>query len=184
MAAKLTTRQPETALQKFIIEHINKSNLGCYVFRCKNTGTYDPTIGIFRKGSTDKGIPDIIGTAKNGRSIYIEVKVTPKSGNCVPSMIKIEQKTFLTRMKSLGAIVGVAWDYSDAFDIIADNEEMYKRKQRTFYYDLNMEFKNAKRKTKERDPIKRHVSVFTATLEDPKPLADGKCEAPKDDPTI
>jgi hypothetical protein len=46
---------------------------GGYAFRVNNMGVYDAKRGVYRKGGTVKGIPDIIGLI-DGRFIGIEIK--------------------------------------------------------------------------------------------------------------
>lgn len=162
--------QGETVLQKQIVEFINKTKiLGAKVFRIKNGGTYDPTAGVFRKASTEPGIPDIIGVAANGRGIFIEVKMPDKFGRGRPSKISQDQKDFLMEMFNRGAIVGVAWDMSDAFDIIACDEEKYPRKERTWYFNVNRESSYGKKGTKVSDPVARIIASDTPKAQEKIP---------------
>lgn len=46
---------------------------GGYAFRVNNMGVYDAKRGVYRKGGTVKGIPDVIGLI-DGRFIGIEIK--------------------------------------------------------------------------------------------------------------
>jgi hypothetical protein len=127
----LGRRQNENTLQREIVKYINETpQLGAYVSRIKNMGTFDPNGGFFRKNGTEKGIPDIIGVKQGGRAIFIEVKMPTNDGRCRP--LSKEQVEYLMRCHEMGAIVGVAYDVSDAFDIVADHPTKYPRKDRTY----------------------------------------------------
>lgn len=116
----------ENTLQREIVQFLNdRSGFGCKVSRIKNGGTWDPNARAFRKNNAEIGIPDIIGCTRDGRAIFIEVKM--KVGS-----VKKEQVAYLNDRLKLGAICGVAYDISDAQDIILDNEQKYPRKDRTF----------------------------------------------------
>lgn len=131
-------KQNENALQRQIVEFINeRSNLGCKISRIKNMGTFDPKGGFFRSNGMEKGIPDIIGCNKDGRGIFIEVKMFRKghkAGQELPIAPNDTQCEYLTEMDKRGAIVGVAYNPGDAFDIIADNPHKYPRNKRTYIF--------------------------------------------------
>lgn len=70
----------------------------------------------------------IVGTARDGRAIWIYPANTKKS---------MHPKDVMAHMRlqaKLGAIVGIAYDTSDAFDIVIDRPLEYKRKARTYGY--------------------------------------------------
>jgi putative heme degradation protein len=82
---------------------------GCYAWKNQSVGIFDPTKGIYRKNNsrfTAKGSSDILGIYK-GKMICFEVKSA--KGRVSP-----EQKVFLGRMESLGAITAVVRSVDDA----------------------------------------------------------------------
>lgn len=127
----MSRRQNENSLQRDIVNFLNQSDLGCIVSRIKNQGTYDPTVGAFRRNSMEKGIPDIIGCTKDGKAIFIEVKMLSVEGKAPPLSNQF-QKEYLKERAKRGAIVGFAYDINDARDIVADDPENYPRKDRTY----------------------------------------------------
>jgi VRR-NUC domain. len=145
-------RYNENTLQRNIVEHLNtRSNLGCAVSRIKNGGTYDPIRKIFRSNNTEKGIPDIMGCTKDGIAVFIEVKMA--NGKLSP-----EQTEYLIERSKRGAIVGVAYDIGDAFDIVVNDPINYPRKDRTFGNKklraiLAQDEASAKKQRKSRDPL-------------------------------
>lgn len=166
--------QEESKLQREIVEYLNGiSGLGCYVIRLKNAATYDPTSGVFRANTTIKGIPDIIGTAKNGQSIYIEVKMLGPNGQPKGYPSK-EQKELLSKLAEMTPFVGVAYDMGDAYDIVANDPERYPRKLRTYSYDSNRkkwERSNGTRKTatKTKDPVRKIIDLSGPAEPEPAP---------------
>lgn len=125
------SRYNENSLQREIVEYLNgRSGLGCKVSRIKNGGTYDPIRKAFRSNNAEKGIPDIIGCTKNGKAIFIEVKMLTVNGELKP--IRKEQVDYLGDMADRNALVGIAYDLGDAFDIVVDDPVKYPRKDRTY----------------------------------------------------
>lgn len=120
----------------------NRSPLGCRVKRTKKEPYYDYTDRRFHNHPDWAGSlrTTIEGTARDGRSIFIEYLV---GGN--PKFRRPAKKTrgFMQEMERLGAIVGVAFDYGDVFDIIQGT----KRKKRTLRF--REEELYGKRKTEE-----------------------------------
>ncbi len=70
----------------------------------------------------------IVGTSKAGRAIWIYPANTKRA------MHPINVMAFMREQEKLGAIVGIAYDTCDAFDIVIDRPLEYKRKDRTYGY--------------------------------------------------
>lgn len=68
----------------------------------------------------------ISGTASDGRAIWLYPANTKRSHHPVNVM------AFMLAQEKLGAIVGIAYDTSDAFDIVRDRPLEYPRKGRTY----------------------------------------------------
>lgn len=112
-------------------ENINKAilwanrsdDLGCRIRRNKNRhfGFEERLFNEHFHESTN-----IEGTSKDGKSIYIEFWPPESNKKKIPKL----RQEFMLEMEGLGAIVGMAFDYFDVYDII----KCGKRKKRTFYY--------------------------------------------------
>ena len=79
-----------------------------YFWKNHTTGIFDPRRGVFRKlgGYAIKGVSDIIGIYK-GRMVCLEVK-------SATGKLRPEQKSFLEKMKELGAITAVVRSWPEA----------------------------------------------------------------------
>tara|TARA_R110000868_G_scaffold242882_4_gene498489 strand:+ start:1848 stop:2333 length:486 start_codon:yes stop_codon:yes gene_type:complete len=155
----MSRKQNENSLQRDIVEYLNeRSGLGCIVSRIKNTGTYDPVRKCFRKNQTEKGIPDIIGCSKDGKAIFIEVKMGEHA------QISKEQLEYLKARAEKGAIVGFAHSLSDAFDIIVSDPINYPRKDRTYGRNKHREALGGEAK-KKTDPNNKNPLHFISRLD-------------------
>lgn len=101
---------------------LNRSPLGCKVRRVKADKIYDY---VDRRYRGPKEFTNIQGTAKDGRSIYIQYM-----RNVRFARPRKKKRKFMQEMEKLGAIVGTAYNYSDVWEII----EGKSRNPRTFYY--------------------------------------------------
>lgn len=109
-----------------IISDLNKSSLGCKLYRNKHTKNGFDIIDrkFHHETEAQNGMRvDIHGTAKDGRSIYICFQKTKRK-------LSPKKRAFLQEMEKMNCLVGTAYDYSDCFDIIQDT----RRKKRTFEY--------------------------------------------------
>lgn len=106
------------------VKWANRSSLGCKIKRNKSDKYYD--YADRRWCNLHDPTPNLSGTAKDGRAIYIHY-IVAKSQRATPSIAK---KKFMQEMEELGCIVGVAYSYGDVWDIIQDE----KRNPRTFNY--------------------------------------------------
>lgn len=88
------------------------SDAGCLVWR-QDTGAYKAPDGRLIRYGLCKGSSDIIGVAKDGRFLAVEVKT--ETGRVSP-----EQVQFLDAVKRAGGRAGVARSVSDAIRIALD----------------------------------------------------------------
>lgn len=80
-------------------------------------------------GGSVAGLPDVLGVARGGRLVAVEVKrpelVELRGGEprriARPGKLRPEQAEFLRRLEERGALVCVAWDESDV-DRLLDGE--------------------------------------------------------------
>lgn len=98
----------ETDLMNLI--RIEVSKAGHKIFRT-NVGKIKMADGRWFDTGLPKGHSDLYGFRKDGRIFYIEVKVRPNKPT-------YEQLQFLDAMRKAGALGGVAYNISDAFEII------------------------------------------------------------------
>lgn len=107
----MTEKQIETE----ILTQLNRLE---HTFCWKNhtMGVYDPMRRTFRKlsGFAIRGVSDILGIHK-GRMICLEVK-------SAKGRLRPEQKEFLDKMTSLGAVCGVVRSWPDALAVLKVRE--------------------------------------------------------------
>jgi hypothetical protein len=118
-------------LQKQIIEHLNASDLGCFVFRLKNAPFYDAMQNEFLPDNIQRDFPHVFGWARDGKVIVINVKHWDKRTKNVkrPS---VAEKAFLQRAAENSPYVGVAYSLEDAYNIVKNNQETHPREIRTW----------------------------------------------------
>lgn len=105
------------------VRWLNRSPLGCRVERIKSNRLFD---AIDRKETHSlRHLPNIRGTTKDGKAIWIERIISSQD---VPARAK--KRKFMQEEAERGAVVGCAYDYGDAYDIVAG----LKRKKRTFNF--------------------------------------------------
>lgn len=130
-------KQTESVLQRTIVQALRKGGRG-YYWRVRNGATFDPTRGIFRSNTAEKGIPDICGYREDGKSVFIECKYLEKVENRKKLTFKVkiseEQKEFLYRAYKSGCLAGVAYNLEDAIAIVENDYERYPRHPRTFCF--------------------------------------------------
>ena len=90
----------EFGIRDLIIEYLEKKNIFCWLDR---QVVRKPTKGT---SSKSKGVPDILGILPDGTFLGIEVKT--EDGKVRP-----EQKVFIERAQSLGAMCFVARSLDD-----------------------------------------------------------------------
>lgn len=78
-------------LTKDILRVVNMQP-NCIAYRINNVGVWDEAKQVYRKGNTEKGIPDIFGSFK-GRMLAIEVKTgkDKMSGDQLARKFEIEK---------------------------------------------------------------------------------------------
>jgi hypothetical protein len=78
---------------------------GAAAYRINNVGIWDAKRGVYRKGGTVKGIPDIIGVL-DGRFIGIEIKYGTDRQSA-------DQKVVEAEIQSAGGVYFIAKTYLD-----------------------------------------------------------------------
>lgn len=79
---------------------------GFFVWRQNNVGVYDAKRGVYRSGTTMRGVSDILGLHEGtGRMIAVEVK----AGKDTTSDYQV---AFLQRIENAGGIAIVARDFT------------------------------------------------------------------------
>lgn len=69
---------------------------GCVAYRINNVGVWDAAKQVHRKGNTEKGIPDILGSVR-GRMLAVEVK----AGRDKMSLDQLHRKAEIERAGGL-----------------------------------------------------------------------------------
>lgn len=79
-------------------------------------GVYDPMRKTFRRlsGFAIRGVSDILGI-HNGKMICLEVK-------SAKGRLRPEQREFLEKMTSLGAVCGVVRNWSEALSVLSGSK--------------------------------------------------------------
>lgn len=167
---KVPKRQQETVEVKSYIKFLNDNNFG-FFYRVKSAGTFDPVRKTFRKNTELVGIPDIVGfTNKPAIPAYIEAKrvinVESKKKLIFSAKITMEQKDFLLRAHRAGCIAGVAFNLKDVISIVSQDQVLFPRHPRTFFFLPLEELKAyaeeyraliAAHAASAQDPVVRHV---------------------------
>lgn len=134
---KARGKQPETPLQRLIVQGLNVSGLG-YFFRIRNGATWNAARGQYLSNVTEKGIPDVHGFLKSGQAVYIEVKyietLHKKKKLIFNVKISLEQIVWLLRAHRAGCRTGVAFCLEDAVAIAMADEKRYPRHPRTYCF--------------------------------------------------
>lgn len=86
----------------------------CY--RINNVGVYDSKRGVYRKGGTRKGIPDIIGVI-NGRFYGVEIKFGRDRQSADQRVIELE-------IQSAGGVYFIATSFADYAQKMSDVEQI------------------------------------------------------------
>lgn len=132
-------RQKETVNVRAWVKALNALGVG-FFWRVKNTGTFDPTRGFFRKDmSTDfVAIPDICGYLHSGRAVFIEAKYregVEKMKKLIFSVkISDKQKEFLRDAYHRNCYAGVAFTLDDCIAIVRNDPTRYVRHPRTWCF--------------------------------------------------
>jgi len=108
---KSTASLSERQIESEILLKLNQLP-NTYAWKNHSMGVYDPMRNTFRRlsGFAIKGVSDILGIHQ-GKMLCLEVK--SEKGRVRP-----EQRAFLDRMSSLGAICGVVRSWQDAQDAL------------------------------------------------------------------
>lgn len=110
--------KPEKILQNIVLKYLHAHGVFCWAQ--KNGGTYDPVQGVFRRNTTMKGVPDILGVIpSDGRILAIELK--SKTGRVSP-----EQRAFLDQIVKDGGVAGVARSIDEVKQILGCINEATK----------------------------------------------------------
>ena len=88
------------------------SEAGCLVWR-QDTGAYKAPDGRLIRYGLCKGSSDVIGLAKDGRFLAVEVKTAT-------GRVRPEQETFIAAVRRAGGRAGVARSVGDAVKIALD----------------------------------------------------------------
>jgi hypothetical protein len=116
---KRTVRKPsnpasEAQIQKAILAALQIHPAVALIYRV-NSGTFAQTnrngSKRYIRANSQRGMTDLCGTMKNGRSIYIEVKSA--TGKVQP-----HQAFFIEQARNAGAIAGIARSVEDALFLI------------------------------------------------------------------
>jgi hypothetical protein len=99
----------EKDIQKAIVEYLQYRKIYCWIN--KTQGTFDPVLKIYRKGTTFKGVSDILGILPDGKFLAIEVK---KKGNYASP----EQKEFIQNINLKNGIAFVAYSVDEVIDTL------------------------------------------------------------------
>ena len=107
---------PEKQIEAEILFQLNRLS-GCFAWKNHSVGIFDPTKKAFRRlgGNSIRGVSDILGIYR-GRMLCLEVK-------SATGKLRPEQKLFLDRMASLGAITGVVRSWSEALALLEVNDD-------------------------------------------------------------
>ena len=111
----------EKQIENAILSYLNYLPK-CYAWKNNTVGIYDKAKGAYRKATGKfniNGVADILGTY-DGVLVAIEVKT--KTGK--PSK---DQEQFLNRVKSLGAIAGIARSVDEARGLINEYKDSAER---------------------------------------------------------
>jgi hypothetical protein len=114
--AKPSTEPTESQIQRAVLQYLKHHPRVALVYRV-NSGTFtaanrDGSTRYIR-ANTQRGMPDLCGTLKDGRAIYVEVK--SKRGKVQP-----HQQEFLDRASAAGALAGVVRSIEDAQRLMGD----------------------------------------------------------------
>lgn len=133
-------RQTETANVRAWVKALNQLGVG-FFWRVKNTGTWDPTRGFFRKDLSKDfvAIPDICGyLKKDGTAVFIEAKyiegVEKKKKLIFSVKITNDQKRFLHGAHQAACLSGVAFTLDDCIAIVRNDPTRYVRHPRTYLF--------------------------------------------------
>jgi len=132
-------RQPETANVRMWVKALNQLGVG-FFWRVKNTGTFDPTKGVFRKDTTTEfvAIPDICGYMHSGRAVFIEAKYREGVERVKKLIFSVkisnDQKKFLLEAHKRGCFSGVAFTLDDCIAIVRNDPKRYVRHPRTWLF--------------------------------------------------
>lgn len=102
------TQLSEHDIQNLI--RMELARIGIPVYRA-NVGRVRMADGRYFDTGLPKGFPDLFGFKPDGQIFFIEVKN-------LKGRVRSEQKIFLERAKSQGALAGVARSVEDALDIV------------------------------------------------------------------
>jgi hypothetical protein len=91
--------------------------LGFFVWENKTMGTYDPSIGTYRKGNAMTGVPDILGILPDGKFLGIELKTQQRKG-----VVSDSQKAFLKRAEELNALTFVSNDLNHVLKTLEEKK--------------------------------------------------------------
>lgn len=104
--------------------------------------------------------PRIWGATKSGRMIMLHV---PRAGFRVDTpSIEIRTRKIMQKAYKQMILVGVVRDFSDAYDVIADDDEYYPRKLSTYAFDPEL-YKHVAQCRAKQDRVKsvHHFDTLT-----------------------
>ena len=105
-----TNLKSEANIQALILMALSEA--GCLVWR-QDTGAYKAPDGRLIRYGLCKGSSDVIGLAKDGRFLAVEVKTTT-------GRVRPEQVAFIDAVRRAGGRAGVARSVADALMIALD----------------------------------------------------------------
>lgn len=106
----------ESDVQKLILQYLHLRKIYCWVN--KTTGTWDNNLKIYRKGTTFKGVSDILGILPDGRFLAIEVKVKYNK----PSPEQIE---FIDNINRNKGVAFVAYSLDEVINTLKELKVMF-----------------------------------------------------------
>lgn len=115
MKEKSTASLSEKEIETEILRLLNLLP-NTYAWKNHSMGVYDPMRKTFRRlsGFAIKGVSDILGI-HNGKMICLEVK-------SAKGRLRPEQREFLEKMTSLGAVCGVVRNWSEALSVLSGSK--------------------------------------------------------------
>jgi hypothetical protein len=107
---KFSDKDANALTNAVLFDLVNVRHGACY--RINNVGVYDSKRGVYRKGGTRKGIPDIVGVI-DGRFFGIEIKFGRDRQSADQRIIELE-------ITAAGGVYFIATSYSDYISKMAN----------------------------------------------------------------
>lgn len=119
----------DTRAMHWIVTKLNESSLECHVKHIVEADRYynyaERRYASMPMYKNRRVHTNIEGVAKDGRAIFLQLQKVGVKQFCK------HRASFMCEMEKKGAIVGVIFDFYDAWDVVSSSE---KRKTRTYFY--------------------------------------------------